>query len=191
MFRVSCHYDTSDGLRDVIDQLIYDVWAKEAQRKNNVQLLVNRGASVKDPLDQHAAHVLVHTTAGVLVGYGRVSFMTGQELPADLSLEPELKNCSILAYFSRLVVNPAYQGQGISKLIHKTRIKLAVAVGAENIFGWAVGDLPTRNLLKLGFQAIKVKQGFHCGWYSTSRRTTLMMLDLTHAKFNHERRAAN
>lgn len=191
MLTVCCHYETSDGLRKAIDQLIYDAWAAEAHRKNNVQLLVNKGASVIDPLDRLAAHVLAYDTSGVLVGYGRLSFLNGQELPAELSLDAELKDSSILAYMSRLVVHPDYQGQGISKVIHRTRVKLAVAVGAENIFGWAVGDLPTRNLLSLGFQPVKVKQGFQCGWYSTSRRTTLMKLDLTHTDSNLIQSVAN
>lgn len=191
MFKVCCHYETADGLRQAIDQLIYNVWTSEAQREDNIQLLVNKGTSVKDPLDRHAAHVLIYDASGVLVGYGRLSFLNGQELPAELSLDEELKNSSILAYMSRLVVHPDYQGQGISKIIHRTRVKLAVAVGAENIFGWAVGDLPTRNLLKLGFQAVKVKQGFQCGWYSTRRRTTLMKLDLTHPDSRLIQYAAN
>jgi GNAT superfamily N-acetyltransferase len=165
-------------LRQHVNTLIHDVWSAESNEHRDVTLLVPKGITALDPLEDSSTHILIVDDKGRLVGYGRVTIITGDKIPEELSGDTSLGNLDKAAYISRLVVHPMFRSKGISKLIHALRLDMAAKYGASEVIGWAVGPLAERNLSTLGFKPIKSKSGFRCPWYKTSRTATLMRLDL-------------
>lgn len=165
-------------LRQHVDNLIHDVWSEESLEHRDVTLLVPRGITALDTLEDGSIHVLILDDHAGLVGYGRVSMIDRNAIPDELSGDMLVSGLEKAAYISRLVVHPRFRSQGISKLIHAIRLDEAAKNGASDVVGWAVGPLAERNLLALGFEPIRSKSGFICPWYRTSRTATLMRLDL-------------
>lgn len=165
-------------LRQQVTTLIHDVWSYESVEYRDVILLVPKGITALDPLEDNSLHVLIFDDKAQLVGYGRVSIIDQNKIPDELVGEMFISKLDKAAYISRLVVHPAFRSKGISKLIHSIRLDLAARNGASDVLGWAVGPLAKRNLLALGFKPITSKSGFICSWYRTSRTATLMRLDL-------------
>ena len=165
-------------LRQQVTTLIHDVWSNESVEYRDVILLVPKGITALDPLEDNSLHVLIFNGKVQLVGYGRVSIIDHNKIPDELVGEMFISKLDKAAYISRLVVHPAFRSKGISKLIHSIRLDLAARNGASDVLGWAVGPLAKRNLSALGFKPITSKSGFICPWYKTSRAATLMQLDL-------------
>lgn len=165
-------------LRQQVTTLIHDVWSYESLKHRDVTLLVPKGTTALDTLENGSIHVLILDDLAGLVGYGRVSIIDRNETPDELSSDIFVSGLDKAAYVSRLVVHPAFRSKGISKLIHAIRLDEAAKNGASDVVGWAVGPLAERNLLALGFEPIRSKSGFICPWYKTSRTATLMRLDL-------------
>ncbi len=179
VFKVEIQQSISGSVRRDVDRLIFDVWTAESRESGDVDLLVSLGTSVLDQLDSLSTHVLVRNTENKLVGYGRVAIAT------DLAeLRAATRDADIagplfpLGYISRLVVDPAFRGQGIASLIHTTRIEIARKSGAMTIYGWAVGDKPRAALARAGFSEGTSLCGFTTTWYTTVRKTRLVKLDL-------------
>lgn len=172
--------------RSEVDELIHCSWSFESAEAKDVELLVERGDSVNDPLDVLSTHVLVRSEAGKLIGYGRVAIIH-DNLPEPATLR-EIEGLGVdypAAYISRLVVHPAFRGRGIATMIHQARLEIAADSGALAVYGWAVGDKPRTSLAQLGFEEIKVREGFETAWYRTSRATRLVKFDLRHYQRRH------
>lgn len=182
MYHLRQHNFLSYALRKKIDRLIHDVWSHEARRTRDVELLVRRGESVFDELDLLSTHILIFKKPSQLIGYGRISLVSSKSLPEELRGDADLLLECGTAYLSRMVVHPDHQGLGISKMVHGARLKVAQAWRVEQIVGWAVGPRPSDNLSNLGFRPIKIKQGFRCAWYKTSRTALLMAFDLCNVR---------
>jgi GNAT superfamily N-acetyltransferase len=165
-------------LRQRVDTLIHEVWSAESLEHQDVTLLVPKGITALDTLEDGSIHVLILDDHAGLIGYGRLSIIDRNEIPDELSSDIIVSGLDNAAYISRLVVHPAFRSKGISKLIHAIRLEQALKNGVSDVVGWAVGPLAERNLLALGFKAIRSKSGFSCPWYKTSRTATLMRLDL-------------
>lgn len=165
-------------LRQHVDTLIHDVWSAESAKHLDVTVLVPKGITALDTLDDDSVHVLVIDSNAKLVGYGRISMIDRYKIPDELSGDRIVGTLDKAAYISRLVVHPAFRSRGISRLIHAIRLDLATKNGASDVLGWAVGPIAQQNLLALGFKPIRSKSGFMSPWYETSRTATLMRLDL-------------
>ncbi len=165
-------------LRQRVDTLIHEVWSAESLEHQDVTLLVPKGITALDTLEDGSIHVLILDDHAGLIGYGRLSIIDRNEIPDELSSDIIVSGLDNAAYISRLVVHPAFRSKGISKLIHAIRLEQALKNGVSDVVGWAVGPLAERNLLALGFKSIRSKSGFSCPWYKTSRTATLMRLEL-------------
>lgn len=178
MYRAEIHNIITGASRREVDQLIFDVWSAESSKGHDVEILVPPGTSVLDPLDSVSTHVLVRNSENKLVGYGRVAIVFEPEALGS-ALDEVGSNLSFpLAYISRLVVHPDYQGLGIAQRIHNERINIARAHNIQNIYGWAVGEKPRSALAKAGFTEVKNRRGFATAWYKTPRTTRLVHLRL-------------
>ena len=179
MLKVDVQQSISGNVRRDVDRLIYDVWQAESRESGDVDLLVSGGTSVLDPLDALSTHVLVRNSGNKLVGYGRVAVAANSDELRAVTRDATISDPIFpLAYISRLVVDPAFRGQGIASLIHKTRIEIARTKGAAVIYGWAVGDKPRTALANAGFIEGASLNGFTTNWYTTVRETRLVKLDL-------------
>lgn len=166
------------SLRQKVNLLIYEVWSQEAKRSGDVRMSVAPGSSVHDTIDLLSTHVLVLRNRRQLIGYGRVSLLPLTTSTEGIPLKTHATDGGTTAYFSRLVIHPRFQRQGVAKIIHRQRIKIALDLGASQILAWAIGENPKKNLTSFGFKAISKKKGFRCAWYATSRMTALMRLKL-------------
>lgn len=185
MYRTEIHRQLSIALREQIDQLIHRTWSFEASESGDVEVLGHETLGVHDPLDQLSLHVIVSDWNGTIVGYGRVAVTQLNDAAAETLRElqfPTYLNAAALndsiAYISRLVVDPHHRGRGIATIIHKTRIKLATNLGAQAIYGWAVGEKPRNVLSQMGFVEVLEKDGFTTPWYRTFRTARLVRFDL-------------
>jgi GNAT superfamily N-acetyltransferase len=188
MYRTEIHRQLSPRLRDQVDHLIHRVWSFESRENGDVQVLAQANGGVLDPLDHLSLHVLILDRAGLLVGYGRIAVTQLADSRAEILRELELPTYlnaisseTTIAYISRLVVDPAHRGRGIASMIHQTRIKLANHLGADSIYGWAVGEKPRHALSQFGFAEVLERDGFSTPWYRTDRTTRLVKLDLSTA----------
>ena len=169
----------SGTARRDVDRLIFEVWTSESLETGDVELLVSDATSVIDPLDSLSTHILIRNKENKLVGYGRVAIAFDGAAWSVVPRSAEITDALLpLAYISRLVVDPAYRGQGIASMIHKIRIEIARTSGASAIYGWAVGEKPRASLAKAGFSEGTCVNGFATNWYTTARKTRLVRLNL-------------
>jgi GNAT superfamily N-acetyltransferase len=147
-----------------------------------VELFISRGQGAMDELDLLSTHVLLLNKNGKLVSYGRITLLNFKNLSEELLFRKNLSLAGPTAYISRLDVHPSHQGQGISRLLHEARLKIACAWEVDHEIGWAVGDTPAENLKSLGFRTLDKKQGFRCAWCQSSRKAMLMGLELDYIR---------
>lgn len=178
MYEIRLCNHLSFSLRQKVNSLIYEVWSQEAKQSGDVRMSVAPGGSVYETIDSLSTHVLVLRNRRQLIGYGRVSLLPLTTSSEEIPLKTHATDGGNTAYFSRLVIHPRFQRQGIAKLIHWQRLNIAIDLGASQILAWAIGKKPEKNLGSFGFKVVSRKKGFRCAWYATSRMTALMRLEL-------------
>lgn len=167
-----------------IRSLIFSVWSFEASQGHDVQMKTRDPSLVLESLNSRSIHVLVRRDHK-LVGYGRLTiFETLDELLIHISeLRGSLIKSSLAkgpkGYLSRLVVDLAFQGQGVASLISQARFEIAAASGVSHLVGSIVGAQRQAKVAKDGFVPIVPIFGFQTPWYVTSRPVQLMVLDVS------------
>lgn len=180
MFRIEIHDQLEDAPRKQVHGIIQHTWHSEQLAFGDVTVKPNKDSCAVDRLDPISTHVLVYSPWGTLAAYGRISILSKIE-DFELTRE-ELEFCDIelpSAYFSRLVVHPNFRRHGISKMIHRIRVQIAIQNRCNVIMGSAVGKTAAKILQDMGFEILRDTRGFRCAWYETTRTTYLMSLRLT------------
>jgi len=202
MYKIEIYETLPIKFREPVNLLIHDSWSAESKLREDVQMIVHRGAGIIDDLDPFSTHVLILDQLSKPCAYGRVSIartkdqlqshfnelyhhlsrLVGEDELSRLVGEDELSPVGSeinlpIAYFNRLVVHPEHRRKGLSCLIHSARINISIMNSVTAIYSWAVGEIPARHLSSHGFVSISQSRGFETKWYKTTRMTHLVKLD--------------